>query len=136
MLQNISKNSPDWHFLILREEEIKIHGLGAAINRAVNIALQLQLRAKGSLKVCPVSLKLHFTPSWLTANPLQAYETKLLCYFSILKLFLGVCLEIKKQYKNDHIPSNLLLVFFQKLFYGKLCEWKIWIKEMQLVIVL
>lgn len=33
------------------EEELTIHGLGAAINRAVNIALQLEVRAKGTIKL-------------------------------------------------------------------------------------
>ncbi len=32
-------------------EELEIHGLGAAINQAINIALQLEVRGKGSLKV-------------------------------------------------------------------------------------
>jgi len=33
------------------QNELKIHGLGAAINRAVNLALQLKLRGKGSLEL-------------------------------------------------------------------------------------
>ncbi|XP_065066148.1 ribonuclease P protein subunit p20-like [Rhopilema esculentum] len=33
------------------EDELQIHGLGAAINRSINMALQLQLRAKGTLKL-------------------------------------------------------------------------------------
>jgi hypothetical protein len=34
-----------------RETSITLHGLGAAINRCINLALQLEHQAKGSLKV-------------------------------------------------------------------------------------
>ena len=34
-------------------DEIFIHGLGAAINRAVNLALQLQERGHGSIEISP-----------------------------------------------------------------------------------
>ena len=39
-------------------EELEIHGLGAAINQAINIALQLEVRGKGSLKVSFIIINL------------------------------------------------------------------------------
>jgi len=33
------------------EQEVRIHGLGAAINRAINLALQLEQRGQGTVEV-------------------------------------------------------------------------------------
>ena len=37
--------------LLFSEQEVTIHGLGAAINRAINLALQLEHRGQGTVKV-------------------------------------------------------------------------------------
>ena len=39
------------YFLLSSYTEIYIHGLGAAINRAINLALQLQQKGHGSIEV-------------------------------------------------------------------------------------
>ena len=39
-----------FHFCF-SEQEVRIHGLGAAINRAINLALQLEQRGQGTVEV-------------------------------------------------------------------------------------
>ena len=39
------------HLLLFSEKEVTIHGLGAAINRAINLALQLEHRGQGTVEV-------------------------------------------------------------------------------------
>lgn len=38
-------------FIFNSEQEVTIHGLGAAINRAINLALQLEHRGQGTVEV-------------------------------------------------------------------------------------
>lgn len=59
--------------LCCSENEVKIHGLGAAINRAVNMALQLKLKANGSLLVW------HIFPSCLSVTIAHSYFLSNLC---------------------------------------------------------
>ena len=37
--------------LLFSEQEVTIHGLGSAINRAINLALQLEQRGQGTVEV-------------------------------------------------------------------------------------
>ena len=48
------------------EQEVRIHGLGAAINRAINLALQLEQRGQGTVEVNKLKyLKLTTPPKGL-----------------------------------------------------------------------
>lgn len=49
------------------EQEVRIHGLGAAINRAINLALQLEQRGQGTVEVYNIK-NLNLT------NPTMAFQ--------------------------------------------------------------
>lgn len=60
-------------FFCFSEQEVRIHGLGAAINRAINLALQLEQRGQGTVEVYNIKNLNLTTP---TMGPFRANGNK------------------------------------------------------------
>eukprot|EP00794_Sanderia_malayensis_P009085 gene9086-10054_t len=68
-------------------EDLEIHGLGAAINQAVNIALQLQINAKGNIKLTTTTSTVNLVDDYQgIAEDIDPYSKSRLCSAIQIKL--------------------------------------------------